>query len=67
MITLIPCGTVVKTKVGEIKGMITCQAIRFDRVTYEISYFTNSEQKLIWMHEDEFYTDVQREQIGFRN
>lgn len=62
---LFPCGTLVKSKYGNIEGMITCQNIRFDKVQYEVSYFNNGEQKAIWMNENEFTTDVKKYAIGF--
>ena len=62
---LFPCGTLVKSKYGNIEGMVTCQNLRFDKVQYEISYFNNGEQKAIWMNENEFTTDVKKYAIGF--
>jgi len=62
---ILPCGSIVKTKIGGIEGMITCQSIRFDKIQYEITYFTNNEQKCIWMNENEFETNVNRQIIGF--
>lgn len=62
---LLPCGITVRTKISNIEGMITAACIRFDKVTYEISYFSNSEQKVIWMHEKEFTTDSKKQTIGF--
>lgn len=53
-VTLLSCGTIIKTKIGKIEGMITCQSLRFGQVQYEISYFINNEQKKIWMTEHEF-------------
>ena len=60
-----PCGAMVKTKLSNIEGMITCQSIRFDKVQYEISYFNNGEQKTVWMNENEFETNTERKMIGF--
>lgn len=62
---LFPCGTLVRSKYGNIEGMITAQNLRFERVQYEVSYFNNGEQKAIWMNENEFTTDVKKYAIGF--
>ena len=64
---LYPCGATIKTKIGSIEGMITCQSIRFGNVKYEISYFSDGKQESIWMHEDEFTTnDTKQTKIGFK-
>lgn len=65
LITCFACGSIVKTKLSKIEGMITCQSIRFDKIQYEISYFLNGEQKTIWMNENEFEVNIEREIIGF--
>lgn len=62
---LFPCGILVRSKYGNIEGMITAQSLRFDKVQYEVSYFNNGEQKAIWMNENEFTTDVKKYAIGF--
>jgi len=61
------CGTIIKTYVGNIEGMITCISIRFEKITYEISYFYNGEQKVIWMNENEFSAGKvnSKQEIGF--
>ena len=61
----LPCGSIVKTKLSNIEGMITCQSIRFDKVQYEISYFNNGEQRTVWMNENEFETNIEKQVIGF--
>jgi hypothetical protein len=65
-LTLFPCGTMVKTKYGSIKGMITSQNIRFDRVQYEISYFNAGEHETVWMNENEFEIDEEKRKLGFK-
>jgi hypothetical protein len=64
---LYKCGTHVRTNMGLIEGMVTAICIRFDAVTYEISYFTDGVQKVIWMNEDEFKTipERKRKSIGY--
>lgn len=65
---LYKCGTHVKINMGLIEGMITAICIRFNAVTYEISYFTEGVQKTIWMNEAEFtpVSKCKRENIGFK-
>lgn len=66
MIELFPCGTMVKTLVGQIDGMITASVIRFDKVQYEISYFHDGEEKTVWMHEQQFTSNAEKQSIGFK-
>jgi hypothetical protein len=61
------CGTSVIIKLANIKGIITCCAIRFDKVTYEITYYKSLDQQTIWVHESEIETDkLETEKIGFK-
>lgn len=67
MIKAYVCGTKVKTKIGEFDGIITCFQIRWDKVTYEITYCVAGEIKTIWLLEQEFTLDKKKaEQIGFK-
>lgn len=59
------CGTLVVTVLGEIEGMITAECHRFDKVTYEISYFDGRDPKDIWMHEKQFKEKGNPEPFGF--
>jgi hypothetical protein len=61
-----PCGTSVEIKILKMEAMITCVAIRFDKVNYELSYFSNGEERLIWLNEKQFTTQSNKEVIGFR-
>lgn len=63
---ILPCGTPVKTKLGLIEGLITAACIRFEAVTYEISYFVDGQEKTIWMNEAEFTANVKHNTIGFK-
>lgn len=65
MIEAFKCGAEVTTKLSSVKGMITCIAIRFDKITYEISYFNNGDQKCVWMNEAEFNTEEIKTKIGY--
>ena len=60
------CGIEVETKIGQIIGVITCASIRFDKLTYEISYFYQGEYKTVWLNEAEFITSEKEKQVvGF--
>ncbi len=59
-------GTMVKTKLGSITGMITASVIRFDKSQYEISYFHDGEEKIVWMNEAQFTTEANKLKIGFK-
>jgi hypothetical protein len=62
----IPCGTIVKTVIGNIVGMITGVCIRFDDVQYELSYFSGDEEKSIWMRPQQFVVNhFSANTIGF--
>lgn len=61
------CGIYVIIKLVNIKGIITCCSIRFDKVTYEITYFIGGEQKAIWVNENEFDIENPKiQKIGFK-
>ena len=61
------CGMQVIVKLANIKGIITCCAIRFDKITYEITYYNGLEQETIWAHESEFETnEPESQKIGFK-
>ncbi len=63
------CGTPVIIKNLDVNGLITGISIRFSRVSYEISYFYNGDQKIIWMDEIEFNIREYEKKsiIGFKN
>ena len=64
---ILKCGVNVIIKLANIKGMITCCSIRFDKATYEITYFINGEQKTIWVNQNEFeIEDSETLKIGFK-
>lgn len=65
-LSVVPCGTIVKTVIGSIEGMITAFIVRFDKVQYEISYFHDGEQKTLWMNEMEFTAKTEKQSIGFK-
>ncbi len=61
------CGVYVIIKLANIKGLITCCSIRFDKVSYEITYFIGGEQKTIWVNQNEFeIEDSETLKIGFK-
>jgi hypothetical protein len=61
------CGSLVTIKLANKKGMITCCAIRFDKLSYEITYYSGDDQKTIWVNESEFeITEPETQKIGFK-
>ena len=65
--TVLECGTSVKTKIGGKVGMITCAAIRFDAIMYEVTYYEDKEFQAVWMREQELVIDDRKERkIGFK-
>jgi hypothetical protein len=61
------CGIYVIIKLANIKGIITCCAIRFDKVTYEITYFIGGKQETIWVNQGEIeIEDSETLKIGFK-
>jgi hypothetical protein len=65
--TVIECGTSVVTKIGNKKGMITAVAIRFDSVTYEITYFDENAFQTVWLREQEMEIKKhETQEIGFK-
>lgn len=64
---LLSCGQKVITKLSKIEGIITSISIKFNYVSYEVSYFHEGEYKQIWLNEAEFDTEnQQRQAIGFK-
>lgn len=68
-IEIIKSGTEVETVNGQIKGTVTAASIRFNSVSYEISYFHNGEYKSCWMNELEFKSmgDNYKQKVGFKS
>lgn len=51
-----------------IKGKITAVNIRRYNITYELTYWLNSEKKTIWLSEEEFQIKKPKQQtVGFLN
>lgn len=50
----IKCGTSVKTKIGDVIGMVAAISTRFTRTAYEVSYFLNGEYKSVYLDSEEF-------------
>jgi len=63
------CGTIINIKLSNIEGMITSCAIRFTAVVYEVAYFLNGEQYVLWMNENEFTVipTIKKQTIGYKN
>ena len=64
---ILNCGAIVRVKIANIEAIITCAAIRFEKVTYELTYYSDIEQKTIWCNENEFeVSHGDRSVIGFK-
>jgi hypothetical protein len=65
-----PAGTEVKTRIGDVAGMITATEIRYNHIRYEITYFNPADNTFIssWHHESELEVSkkVEKKQIGFK-
>lgn len=67
-----PCGT--KVTFCKVEGTITAVTIRFELVSYEISYFDPNTGMFYetWRHESEFtareicHSDAKKSKIGFK-
>lgn len=51
---IIKCGSKVRTALSNINGIVTAVSIRFNSVSYEVSYFNNGEYKQAWLNKEEF-------------
>lgn len=61
------CGLFVILKLANIKGMITCASIRFEKISYEVTYYIAGEQKTVWVNEKEFEVELpEMQKIGFK-
>lgn len=64
---IIKCGTPAITKIGQIESIVTSSNIRFNSVTYELSYFHNGDYKTVWLNENEFEIEHKSKiKIGFK-
>lgn len=64
---MIKCGTKVKTALGDMEGIVTAVCDRFEKVTYEVTYYYSGEFKSMWMAESEFTTEVViQNKMGFK-
>jgi hypothetical protein len=61
------CGIYVIIKSSGIRAMITACVIRFQNMSYEVSYFSDGQYTSIWLNEFEFDTDrEEKTKIGFK-
>jgi hypothetical protein len=61
-------NTPVTTISGEIEAYITGCVIRYNGITYEVSYFFDGVYRSVWLHEDEFTVSSKNKRftvIGF--
>lgn len=61
-----PCGTKITLIYAPITCILTAIIIRFDKITYEASYFVGGDQYSISVHEQEFTTDENKSTIGYK-
>ena len=59
------CGTMVIIKVSGFSAMITAVEIKFDRISYELTYYYDGEHRTVWMREEEFTTE-EIKRIGYK-
>jgi hypothetical protein len=64
--TIYPCGSEVVIKRPGVFGNVTAVMIRFELITYEITYYVDSIQQRVWVHEDEIMKDGKKHPIGFK-
>lgn len=64
---IVPCGSQVTSKLSNVNGIVTGISIRFNNISYEVSYFSGHDYKQIWLYECEFTTTANKEVIGFKN
>jgi hypothetical protein len=64
---VIECGREAKTKLGQKDALITAVCIRYEKITYELTYFNNGKFDTVWMHETEFILKEKntKTKIGF--
>lgn len=65
-ILIYPCGINVCTRTGSLLGLITCSSIRFDKIQYEITYLNDGKFETVWMNENEFRSEGEKQYIGFK-
>jgi len=64
-LTIFPCGTDVVIIQPSLPGKITCIAIRFDTVAYEVTYYIDGVQQSVWCNQDEFIPGSKKRKVGF--
>lgn len=65
---VIPCGTRVKTVIGDMPALVTGICIRENNISYELSWFYGGDAKHAWVQRIEFVVDTQvRKRAGLVN
>lgn len=67
MIEIYLCGTPIISIVGNKPGTISAVEIRHSNVIYEFKYFNEGEFKTTWLHENEFTTQSNKIEVGYKN
>ena len=52
-------------KVSGFSAMITAVEIKFDRISYELTYYYDGAHRTVWMREEEFTTE-EIKRIGYK-
>jgi len=65
-VRVFPCGVPVITIVGSIEGLITAVVLRYEAISYEITYFYEGEQMTVWLTEHQFFTKAKKKTIGYK-
>lgn len=64
---VLKCGIEVTPRLSNIKGIITAVSIRFNMVTYELTYFIEGKREIIWVDENELVIEnSDKQKIGFK-
>ena len=63
---IIPCGTPVVLLHGNIAGIISCVAIRYDTIVYEVTYLVDGNYNTVNVQECELYLESEKVPIGYK-
>jgi len=64
---LYKCGTIVTLKLLNQDAMIVGICMRFDKITYELSWANGGQYNVAWFHEEEFHhKGLKEKKVGFK-
>ncbi len=58
-------GTIIKTVIGDVQGIISGICIRNEQPYYQISYFVNGIHQDCWLYPYELYLAPEKRSAGF--